>query len=88
MLIAVILYLLIGIGTFLAVVSLHLYIAERNGYEAVNWWYKRVKNISPDEYHFKSSKNLSFIFGLVIWPIKVTMFIIDMPKYYDLYDRK
>ena len=87
MLLAIVLYLLIGFGTLYAVIVLHLVKAEKEGYAALEWWYRRKENTSPDFYTANSGK-LSFILGLFIWPIKVTKFIIDIPDYHDRYDRK
>ena len=87
MLIAILMYLLIGFGTLYAVILLHLIKAEKEGYAAFEWWHRRNENMSPD-FYIANSEKLSFVLGMIIWPIKVTNFIINIPNYYEQYDRK
>lgn len=75
-----IIWLLSGFVVIMVVSYVHLYDAEKRGYDAINYWCNYSVNM-----HFSPA---CFIFGLIIWPIRVAQFVIGIPDLYEVYDLK
>lgn len=77
-------YLLIGIVTMYVEAFMHLYLAERNGYEAIKFWSENGPVI------LGSVDNLpgQYILGVIIWPVRAIEFALATPQYYELYELK
>jgi len=74
-------YLVIGYASLFVVVMIHIIKAEKAGYDCLNWWGKHTANIG-------NQIDDNFIIGLIIWPVRLMQFIIDIPEYYEQYGFK
>lgn len=73
-------YLIVGLVCTILVGAVHLWQAESEGYEALDYWteHNDMSDVIMGE----------FMFGLCIWPIRIVEFINSLPYYYELYERK
>lgn len=78
------LYLLTGLITIYVATIMHLVIAEKKGYAAVDFWYTNGKPMLEAEDNLGGS----FMIGLIIWPVRLVQFALDTPYYYDMYEEK
>ena len=75
-------YLASGFVSLWLAVVIHMIKAESAGYDCLNWWKERIS---------AEGDNLideSFIIGMLLWPLRLTQFIIDIPNYYEEYGFK
>lgn len=77
-------YLIVGLITIFCVVSIHLIKAELKGFAAFDWWDKHNPQIGET----RESSVVKFIFGLMIWPMRVIEFVESIDDLYKAYDRK
>lgn len=76
-------YLLIGLIAIFATVLVHLIRAELKNYCAVEWWssnYDLKHPLATDE------EQVQFVFGLIVWPMRLYAFINLIPELYNSYD--
>ena len=78
-----VLWLVLGIASIGIAAVAHVILAEKRGYEALKFWGEvELEKISTREVVVK------IIFGLLIWPVGLINFMMDLPKYYDMYELK
>lgn len=80
----ILLWMILGYVSFWSVVSIHLHKAEKKGYYAIDYW---VIN-GPDIFDEIDNLPISFMVGLLIWPIRLASFISSIPDLYDIYEVK
>lgn len=78
-------YLLLGCIAMYVAAFIHLWNAEKKGYDALYYWRYEGSSITCD--YIKNSKH-EVIFGIIIWPVRLVQFYMDMDKYYELYGLK
>lgn len=77
-------YLIVGFITVVGVLSIHLIRAELKGFAAFDWWDKH----DPLYGETRESFLIKFLFGMMIWPIRVIQFVMEIEDLYEAYDRK
>ena len=77
-------YLIVGFITVFGVLSIHLIRAELKGFAALDWWDK----YDPLYGETRESFLIKFLFGIMIWPIRVMQFMMEIEDLYEAYDRK
>ena len=77
-------YLIVGLTTIFGVVSIHLIRAELKGFAAFDWWDKH----NPPYEETRESSLIKFLFGMMIWPVRVMRFMMEIDDLYEAYDRK
>lgn len=77
-----IVYLVFGVVSIFGFTTAHLVMAERNGYDAINWWMNNKDSLD-------TSVDGNYIIGLLIWPVRLAEFVFQtVPELYELYDLK
>lgn len=74
-------YLSIGLISVYLTAVVHLIRAEIKGYAACDWWNKFKSGVGKVPIS-------SYIFGLMIWPIRLAEFIVVIPDLYETYELK
>lgn len=77
-------YLIVGFITVVGVLSIHLIRAELKGFAALDWWDK----YDPLYGETRESFLIKFLFGMMIWPIRVIQFMMEIDDLYEAYDHK
>lgn len=77
-------WMLGGLLIMYVVVFTHLLIMERKGFAACDWWRERI----PGMLNGINYKVIRFIFGLIIWPIRLIQFLMFIPDTYETYETK
>ena len=80
-----IVYLIVGYVTIFCAMLIHLIRAESKGYAAIDWW---DKNNPIQMYDATGTTVIRFLFGIMIWPIRVIQFLTSISDLYELYDHK
>lgn len=75
-------YLALGLVCIFGFAGAHIWKAESQGYDAINWW-----NEYSDSFDLTIDAN--FVIGIFLWPLKIYEFItFTEPRLYELYDLK
>lgn len=74
-------WMLSGLFTILATVTAHLVRADQKGYDPWTYWDKENSTVFADKLWV-----VKFLFGLMIWPIRLYQFVKGIPNLYDQYD--
>lgn len=74
-------WMLSGLFTISAAVTVHLIRAEQKGYNPWTYWDKENSTVFKEKHWL-----VKFIFGLMIWPIRLYQFVKDIPNLYDRYN--
>lgn len=78
-------YLIGGIICIFCVAFIHLVKAEYNGYKAAEWWSKNNPSIDWSDLYTR----IVIIVNILAWPIRIVELIfIDVPEFYEQYERK
>lgn len=77
-------YLVLGLIMIYGSAFIHIVYAEMNGYECIKWWEEHQDIIRSQI----NNNRVSYVYGLIIWPIRLIQFINSMPELYDQYDRR
>ena len=87
MLSQLLLWMLYGIiGSYITAL-IHLIVAERKGYKALDWWEQHGSDIFKGYTRFQIALNVSF--GLIIWPVRILEYIfVYIPDLYNHYEYK
>lgn len=72
--------MLLGLVVIFVAALIHIIKAHTNGYRVLEWWENRHEPIR-DLYDV-----IMIIFGLIIWPIRFTQFLLDIPWLYEQYE--
>ena len=80
MLLGILCYLGLGVIVVGVVCSIHLYKAESQGYEAIDYWDYVFQTMDQEKMAVGLAK------GFIIWPIRMTQFIAVIGEFYDIYD--
>lgn len=80
MLLALYCYLTLGLIALVVVFSIHLVKAERQGYEAVDYWDYIVQEIDSEKLA------VGFMKCLFMWPVRLIQFVAVIDVFYDVYD--
>lgn len=78
------------IGGYLVVcisLMIHMFNAERKGYEAMKYLEENLYPVAIEILHSKSGI-AALVLGLLIWPVRWIQFLIDIPNYYEAYELK
>ena len=75
-------YAYVGILVFGLVVAMHLLHAEKQGYEAFDYWEVAFQEIESK----LTWKQL--VWSVAIWPVRVIQFVGLVGVFYDIYDYK
>lgn len=77
-------WMIMGFITIYATVLIHFIVAERGEYDPGEWWSKHTPELLGEMNYIW----LRFIFGLIIWPIRVIQFCMSIPWLYEQYELK
>ena len=77
-------YLIVGFITMFGVTLIHVIRAELKGFAAFDWWDKH----NPPYRETIESSLIKFLFGMMIWPIRVIQFMMGIEDLYEAYDQK
>lgn len=73
---------LIGLISIFMVTTGHLIVSYVKGYDSFEWWAKHGSEINRN----LENKEILFVIGLMIWPIRLVQFVSSIPVLYEVYD--
>ena len=76
-------WVLLGFVVVFTTIIIHVLIAEKRGYRALKWLGCASKKANSNTDHIV----IRFIFGSLIWPVRLTQFLMKLPYYYSKYER-
>ena len=76
-------WMLLGFVVIFTTIFIHVLMAEKRGYRALKWLSCASKKANFNTDHTV----IKLIFGLLIWPIRLTQFLMKLPNYYSKYER-
>ena len=76
-------WMLLGFVVIFTTVFIHVLMAEKRGYRALEWLGRASKKANFNTNHIV----IRFIFGLLIWPVRLTQFLMKLPYYYSKYEK-
>ena len=76
-------WMLLGFVVIFTTIFIHVLIAEKRGYRALKWLSYASKKANSNTDHIV----IKLIFGLLIWPVRLTQFLMKLPYYYSKYER-
>ena len=76
-------WILLGFVVIFTTIFIHVLMAEKRGYRALEWLGRASKKANFNTDHIV----IRLIFGLLIWPVRLTQFLMKLPNYYGKYER-
>ena len=76
-------WMLLGFVVIFTTIFIHVLMAEKRGYRALEWLSCASKKAKSNADHTV----IKLIFGLLIWPVRLTQFLMKLPYYYSKYER-
>ena len=76
-------WMLLGFVAIFTTIFIHVLMAEKRGYRALKWLSYASKKAKFNTDHIV----IRLIFGLLIWPVRLTQFLMKLPNYYSKYEK-
>ena len=76
-------WMLLGFVVICTTIIIHVLMAEKRGYMALKWLGCASKKANSNTDHIV----IRLIFGSLIWPVRLTQFLMKLPYYYSKYER-
>ena len=76
-------WMLLGFVVIFTTIFIHVLMAEKRGYKALKWLSYASKKANSNTDHIV----IRLIFGSLIWPVRLTQFLMKLPYYYSKYER-